>query len=66
MLTDVAQLVRASLRNSAGVSSIEYGILAVGVIGAVVVGVTLLSGDLSTLFTSLGTTISTAVTKVGG
>jgi Flp pilus assembly pilin Flp len=60
MLTYAMQLVRATLRDRAGVSSIEYGVLALGVIAAVVAGVSVLSTDISSLFISVGAAIQNA------
>jgi Flp pilus assembly pilin Flp len=60
MLTNAMQLVRASLRSRAGVSSIEYGILAVGIIAAVTAAMTVFSTVLSDAFADLGTLIKTA------
>jgi Flp pilus assembly pilin Flp len=66
MFTNALQLLRATLRNRAGVSSLEYGVLAVGIIGAVAAGVALMSTEFTTLFTDIGTAITAAITKVGG
>jgi Flp pilus assembly pilin Flp len=60
MLTNAMQLVRASLRDRAGVSSIEYGILAVGIIAALTAALSTFSTDLSTAFSNLGALISSA------
>jgi len=66
MLTNAMQLVRATLRDRSGVSSLEYGVLAVGIIVAVASAVALLGADFTTLFTDIGTQITAAVAKVGG
>jgi Flp pilus assembly pilin Flp len=60
MLTNAIQLVRASLRDRAGVSSIEYGILAVGLISAVTLAMAAFSTVLSDAFKNLGTLIENA------
>ena len=60
MLTNAMQLVRASLRDRTGVSSIEYGILAVGIIAAVTAAMTVFSTVLSTAFLDLGSLIENA------
>jgi Flp pilus assembly pilin Flp len=61
MLTYAIQLVRASLRDRAGVASIEYGILAVLIIAAVTTAVGVFSTSLTTAFTSLGGLLTTAM-----
>jgi Flp pilus assembly pilin Flp len=60
MLTNAIQLMRASLRDRAGVSSIEYGILAVGIITALTAGLATFKTDLGTAFTDLGSLITNA------
>ena len=60
MLTTRIQLLRAALRDRSGVSSIEYGILAVGIIAAVTAAMVAFSSVLTTAFTDLGTLIETA------
>ncbi len=54
MLKSATQLLHASLRDRAGVSSIEYGVLAVGIIAAVSAAMLAFSGFLSTAYTDLG------------
>ena len=66
MLTYAMQLMRATLRDRAGVSSLEYGVLAIGIIAAVATGVVALGTDLNSLFTAVGTAITAATNKVGG
>ena len=58
MLTTAMQLLRATLRDRAGVSSIEYGILAVGIIAALTAAMTTFSTVLSTAFGDLGDLIT--------
>jgi Flp pilus assembly pilin Flp len=60
MLTTAVQLLRATLRNRAGVSSIEYGVLAIGIIAAVTAAMAAFSGDLATAYDKLGTAIQNA------
>ena len=60
MLTKSMQLVRASLRDRSGVSSIEYGVLAVGIIAAVSAAMLAFLPDLSTAYDSLGAAIKAA------
>jgi Flp pilus assembly pilin Flp len=66
MFTTTIQLLRAALRDRAGVSSLEYGILAIGIVTAVAAGVSVLSGDLGTFFNDVGTAITNAITTVKG
>jgi Flp pilus assembly pilin Flp len=60
MLTMQIQLLRAALRDRSGVSSIEYGILAVGIIGAVTAAMVAFSSVLTNAFDNLGTLIEAA------
>ena len=60
MLIHSIQLLRATLRDRAGVSSIEYGILAVGIIAVFTAAMTVFNTVLSDAFTSLGTLIKDA------
>jgi Flp pilus assembly pilin Flp len=60
MLIHSIQLLRATLRDRAGVSSIEYGVLAIGIIAALTAAMKAFNGDLATAFTTLGTAINTA------
>lgn len=46
------------IKNKKGVSALEYGLLAALIAGALVASITTLSGDIQTLFTTLGTTIT--------
>lgn len=46
------------LHNKEGVSALEYGLMAALIAGALVTSVTGLSGNLSDLFSSLGTLIT--------
>ena len=41
-------------------SSIEYGVLAIGIIAALTAAMKAFNGDLATAFTTLGTAINTA------
>jgi Flp pilus assembly pilin Flp len=64
MLINIVQLLRATLRDRAGVSSLEYGVLAVGVVAAVATAVGALGGEFTTLFNDIGTAISAAIAKI--
>ena len=56
----VVQLLRAAIRDHSGVSSIEYGVLAIGLIAAVTAAMTAFSGSLAAAFTALGGAITGA------
>jgi Flp pilus assembly pilin Flp len=60
MLSNTIQLLRAILRDRSGISSLEYAILAVGVIGALGVAMTALVPDINTLWTDLEAVITNA------
>jgi Flp pilus assembly pilin Flp len=60
MLTNAMHLLRATLRDRSGISSLEYAILAVGVIGALGVAMTALVPDITTLWTDLEAVITGA------
>jgi|HubBroStandDraft_4_1064222.scaffolds.fasta_scaffold1405010_1 Flp pilus assembly pilin Flp len=62
MLIMAVQLLRASLRDRAGISSIEYGVLAAAVIAALVVAMGTFSADLESAYTTLGNAIKAAFT----
>jgi Flp pilus assembly pilin Flp len=62
MMTKTMQLLRASLRDRAGVSSMEYGVLAIAILGAVVGGLALLTPQITALFTAVATAITNAIT----
>ena len=59
-IANVRCIVAAALNDRRGVSTVEYGVLAAGIIGVVVAGMTVLSGSLKTAFESLGSAISAA------
>ncbi len=65
MLATAVQLLRASLRDRTGISSIEYGVLAAAVIAALVVAMGTFSTDLEAAYTTLGTAIKTAFNPAG-
>jgi pilus assembly protein Flp/PilA len=48
------------LKDESGATAIEYGLIAALVGVALIVSLTALGGDLSALFTSIGSTLSTA------
>jgi Flp pilus assembly pilin Flp len=60
MLTMAVQLLRATLSNRAGVSSIEYGVLAIGIIAAITAAMVAFKTDLTTAFDDLGNAIAAA------
>ena len=60
MLTMRMKLLRAALRDRSGVSSIEYGILAVGIITAVTAAMVAFSSVLTNAFDALGLLIVAA------
>jgi len=66
MLTTSIQLLRAMLRDRAGISSLEYGILAMGVIGALAVAMTAILPQLTALWADVAADIKNAVTAAGG
>jgi Flp pilus assembly pilin Flp len=60
MLTNTVQLLRASLRDRAGVSTMEYGVLAVGIILAISAAITLFTNALSAGFATLAGFVTAA------
>jgi len=54
------QLLRASLRDRAGVSTMEYGVLAVGIILAISAAITLFTNALSAGFATLAGFVTAA------
>jgi Flp pilus assembly pilin Flp len=66
MLDKMLGNVLAVVYDRKGVSSLEYGILAVAIVGAVATAALTLTTDLTDLFTSVATAITKAVTKAGG
>jgi Flp pilus assembly pilin Flp len=65
MLEIIVCALRALAYDPQGVSSLEYGILAVAIVGAVATATKVLSGDLTTLFNDVADAISKALTKAG-
>ena len=61
MLTNAMQLVRAALRDRAGVSSIEYGVLALGIIGVLSAAMLALGTDLTNLWAAVENMITGAI-----
>lgn len=57
MFTIVLQTALAALKDRRGVSSLEYGVLAVGVIAMVVAAVGVLSPKVTSAFTAIGSSI---------
>jgi Flp pilus assembly pilin Flp len=66
MLDKIVGTVRAMAYDRKGVSSLEYGILAVAIVGAVATASLTLATDLNSLFSSVADAITKAVTKAGG
>ncbi|MES2129172.1 MAG: Flp family type IVb pilin [Pseudomonadota bacterium] len=54
------KLVKRFIQEEDGVTAIEYGLIAALIAVAIIGAVRTLGGDLSTLFTSVATSISTA------
>lgn len=59
------QLFNRFIKDSRGVSALEYAILAGLIVGAVAVGATALNGNLTTLFKNVNTKVSAAATTAG-
>jgi len=53
MILNMLMMMTAAMRDRKGVSSLEYVVLAVGIIGAVATGATSLGTALGTAFTTL-------------
>jgi Flp pilus assembly pilin Flp len=62
MLTVAVQLLRATLQNRSGVSSIEYGVLAIGIIAAITAAMAAFKTDIVAAFNELGSAITAAFT----
>jgi Flp pilus assembly pilin Flp len=60
MLTKTMQLLRAPLRDRSGVSTLEYGVLAVGIITAITAAITLFTNALTAGFQALASLIANA------
>ncbi len=60
------EMLRAALRDRKGVSAMEYAILAAAILGAVSAAVTVLGGDISSLFVALEGIITSATTAATG
>jgi Flp pilus assembly pilin Flp len=56
----ILSTIGAVMRDRRGVTSLEYGVIAAALIAAVTAAMTILSGDLSDAFTTLGNAIKTA------
>jgi pilus assembly protein Flp/PilA len=59
------QLFNRFIRDTRGVSALEYAILAGLIVGAVAVGANALNGNLTTLFSNLNIKMSNAADKAG-
>jgi Flp pilus assembly pilin Flp len=66
MLTVAVQLLRATLQNRSGVSSIEYGVLAIGIIAAISAAMVAFKTDIVAAFGELGSAITAAFTPSSG
>jgi pilus assembly protein Flp/PilA len=62
MVKNIALKLIIALQDRKGVSALEYGILAATIIGVVAAAVATLGTDLSSLFSTIGSKISSAVT----
>lgn len=60
MIRNIFHSARAAAADRKGVTAAEYAILAVGIVIIVGAGVTTFSGQMTGLFTSLGTNITSA------
>jgi Flp pilus assembly pilin Flp len=60
MLAMQIQLLRAALRDRSGVSTMEYGVLAVGIILAIGAAISTFTGALSAGFTQLALLVTAA------
>jgi Flp pilus assembly pilin Flp len=60
MLIKATQLLRAALRDRSGVSSLEYAILAVGIVGALGAAMVALVPDINALWLALENAITNA------
>jgi Flp pilus assembly pilin Flp len=54
MLSLFNQMVLAVVRDRKGISSLEYGVLAVGIVAVVAAAAVTLGGKLTTVFTNIG------------
>lgn len=66
MLDKIVGPVGAVAHDRKGVLSLDYGILAVAIVGAVATAALTVGTDLTNLFDSVATAITTAVAKAGG
>jgi len=62
-MNTIINAVKRLVREEEGVAAIEYGLLAGLIAVGIIVGATALGGDLNTLFTNIGTKLSTAAGK---
>jgi pilus assembly protein Flp/PilA len=59
------QLFNRFIKDTRGVSALEYAILAGLIVGAVAVGATALNGNLTTLFANLNKSVTAAAKTAG-
>jgi pilus assembly protein Flp/PilA len=64
--TTVMKWFKALCKDDDGVTAIEYGLLAALIAAAIITGATAVGTGLSTLFTNIGTEVTTQAGKVGG
>ena len=57
MISVLGRLLVAALKDRRGVSALEYGALAVGIVLAVATAAVTLGGKLTTLFTTIGSSL---------
>jgi pilus assembly protein Flp/PilA len=59
------QFIKNFIQEEDGVTAIEYALIAALIAGVVIVAVTTLGTNVKSVFTALGTSTSTASSKVG-
>jgi pilus assembly protein Flp/PilA len=58
-------LSEASVTDRGGVTAVEYGVIAVGIVLVVATSATTLGGRISTLFASIASTVDRALSRTG-
>jgi Flp pilus assembly protein, pilin Flp len=59
-MNKIRHFVRTFIQDESGVTAIEYGVLAVLVVGAIAAAMTSFKDDLRVAFTNIGTKLKTA------
>jgi pilus assembly protein Flp/PilA len=59
-MNKIRHFVRTFIQDESGVTAIEYGVLAVLVVGAIAAAMTSFKDDLGVAFTNIGTKLKTA------